>query len=73
LVINQSGQASLNIEQGGTYNFNHCTLVNFFSGFRSLTAVNLNNSPRVDSNVLTTDLEASFTNCIIAGNRRTKP
>ena len=71
LAINQSGQASLNIEQGGTYNFNHCTLVNYFGfGFRSLTAVTLSNSLGFDSNVTNTNLNATFTNCIIAGNNR---
>jgi len=73
LVINQSGEASLNIEQGGTYNFNHCTLVNYYSfGFRSLTAVNLNNSLSTDSDVLNTDLNAIFTNTIISGNNSTE-
>lgn len=73
LVINQSGQASLNIEQGGTYTFNHSTLVNYFSfGFRSLTAVNLSNTIRTDSNVANTNLNATFTNCIITGNNQTE-
>ena len=73
LVINQSGEASLNIEQGGTYDFNHCTLVNYFSfGIRSLTAVNLSNDNRTDSSVIVTDLDAKFTNCIIAGNNQTE-
>lgn len=73
LAINQSGQASLNIEQGGTYNFNHCTIVNYFRfGFRSLTAVNLSNSIRTDSDVTNTNLNALFTNCIISGNNQTE-
>ena len=73
LVLNRSGQASLNIEQGGTYNFDHCTLVNHFSfGFSSLDAVNLGNSLRTDSNVSVTNLNANFKNCIITGNSRSE-
>ena len=73
VVINRSGTAGLNIEEGGTYTFNHSTLVNYFSfGIRSLTAVNLSNSSRPESTVLNTNLNAEFTNCIITGNSATE-
>ena len=72
VVINQSGKASLNIEQGGTYNFTHSTLVNYFKfGIRSFAAVNISNRPIEESPVTDSNLEAAnFTNCIITGSTR---
>lgn len=73
VVINQGGEAGLNIEEGGTYDFNHCTLVNYGNfGFSSLRAVNLSNSEQLDSSVTNTNLNANFTNCIITGNNLTE-
>lgn len=72
VVINQSGQASLNIEEGGTYNFTHSTITNYFSfGLRSQTALNISNRPSMDNPIADSNLEAAnFTNCIIAGSNR---
>ncbi len=73
IVINNCGLASLNIEQGGTYNFEYCSLVNYYSfGVRSLRAVNLSNQEQFNSDVSNTDLEANFVNCIITGSYDTE-
>ena len=63
LVVNQSGRASVNIEDGGTYNFTHSTLSSTFRfGGVAQTALVFNNS---NDNTLT----ANFTNSIITGSR----
>jgi len=73
VVINQSGQAAINIEEGGTYNFTHTTLSNAFSfGAPSQTAIVLSNTPKENSGVASTNLEANFTNTIITGNKSTE-
>jgi len=70
VIINQSGRASINVEQGGTYNFTHATFSNVFSfGNPSRTAIVFNNTSKNDSDVTTTNLKADFTNCIITGNK----
>ncbi|WP_010522177.1 hypothetical protein [Aquimarina agarivorans] len=72
VVINQSGQASLGIEEGGTYNFTHSTITNYFSfGLRAQPALNISNRPNMTNTVADSNLEAAnFTNCIIAGSNR---
>lgn len=68
LVINQSGRACINIENGGTYNFTHTTLSSTFRfGGVSQTAVVFNNNITDENNSAIT---ANFTNSIITGNRR---
>jgi len=68
LVINNSGLSSLLIRLGGSYNFNNCTIANYWSnGFRQEPTVFMTNVfPNTD---LTEDLTATFTNCIIYGDR----
>ncbi len=75
LVINNSGQVSLNCSLGGTYNFNHCTFANytrFTPGFREFPAVLIDNNLQVsDTEVVIADLlEANFTDCIIYGDQQ---
>lgn len=77
LVVNRNVAAGINIEEGGTYDFNHCTIVNTsislaLGGFSSLTALSLGNRLQNDSSVSNTDLNANFTNCIIVGDSRTE-
>ncbi len=67
LVIDQSGKNSLNIEEGGTYQFNHCTIANYFDFGFSGVAVGLNNTKRNESTVVDSDLDIQFLNCIIDG------
>lgn len=70
VVINNSGQASLNLSLGGKYNFVHCTFANYWnSGIRQFPAVLIENVLETPENIFVSDLvEANFTNCIIYGN-----
>ncbi|HNP68527.1 MAG TPA: hypothetical protein PKH16_11525 [Aequorivita sp.] len=72
MVINNSGQSSLAIQLGGSYEFRHCTFANYWTnGFRSFPAVSLDNSLETSTEILVSDLiKADFTNCIIYGNER---
>jgi hypothetical protein len=69
LVINNCGQSSLYVRLGGSYNFNNCTISNYFNeGFRQDPAVYVTNGfPQTDlSEPLT---EFTFTNGIVYGDR----
>ncbi|CAH8283250.1 hypothetical protein EV196_102219 [Mariniflexile fucanivorans] len=70
VVINNSGQSSFAGTFGGTYNFTHCTIANYWNGSRQLPSVLLNNFIIDEDNTATvTDLtQANFNNCIIYGN-----
>lgn len=71
LVINNSGQSSFAGTVGGTYNFTHCTLANYWNNsFRQFPSVLLNNYLTDENNIdQGNDLsEANFNNCIIFGN-----
>jgi hypothetical protein len=75
LVVGNTGQSSLALTIGGTYNFTHSTFANYWTnGTRQLPTVLVNNFFNYnDSNsqeiTETRDLHAAnFTNCIIDGN-----
>ena len=70
LVINNSGQSSLALTIGGTYEFSHSTFTNFWAGgFRSFPSVYINNYFLGEDGVVGRDLkQANFTNCIIDGS-----
>ena len=70
LVVNNSGQSSFAGTFGGTYNFTHCTIANYWNGSRQFPSVLLNNFVLDDdSNATITNLTAAnFNNCIIYGN-----
>ena len=72
MVINNSGQSSLAMQLGGSYEFRHCTFANYWTnGFRSFPAVSLDNSLETSTEILVFDLiKADFKNCIIYGNER---
>ncbi len=72
MVINNSGQSSLAIQLGGSYEFRHCTFANYWTnGFRSFPAVSLDNSLETADQIFVADLiKADFKNCIIYGNER---
>ncbi|KEZ93599.1 hypothetical protein [Nonlabens ulvanivorans] len=69
LVINNSGQTSLVLRLGGEYNFNNCTIANYWNNsFRQEPTLFISNI--IPNTELTEDLiNASFTNCIIYGDR----
>lgn len=70
LVINNSGQASLNLSLGGRYTFRHCTFANYWqNGFRQFPSVLIENNLQSGETLFVSDLEeANFSNCIIYGN-----
>ena len=70
LVINNSGQASLNLSLGGRYNFRHSTFANYWqNGFRQFPSVLIENNLEAGETLFVADLiEANFSNCIIYGN-----
>jgi len=72
LVINNAGQAALNLSLGGRYNFRHSTIVNYWrNSFRQFPALLIENQLETQDNLFVADLvEANFSNCIIYGNER---
>ncbi len=71
VVINNSGQSSFAGTFGGSYNFVHSTIANYWSNsFRQFPALFLNNFIVDEENTVFTNplMEANFTNCIIYGN-----
>lgn len=72
LVINNSGQTSLAIQLGGSYEFKHSTFANYWTGgFRSFPTVSIENIFETQEGTFRADLiKADFINCIIYGNER---
>lgn len=75
VVIGSSRLGSLAIVNGGSYNFNHATIANYWSeGIRRHPSLFINNfSTKVNEDETTTEVAndltlANFTNCIITGN-----
>ena len=71
VVINNAGQSAFAGTYGGSYNFTHCTIANYWSSsFRQFPALYLNNFLiREDETIVTNVLTAAnFNNCIIYGN-----
>ncbi|MEM9001767.1 MAG: choice-of-anchor Q domain-containing protein [Bacteroidota bacterium] len=72
LVLGSAGETSLYCNLGGSYDFNHSTIANYWNnGFRNGASVQIDNFVALDSGeILGADLiSASFSNCIIDGNR----
>jgi len=73
VVIGNNGRSSLACTLGGTYNFTHTTLANYWSGsIREFPALWVNNYQlSTDTGELLVNdlLAANFTNCIIEGNQ----
>lgn len=74
LVLGQARLANLNLK-GGNHSFNHCTFANYWSkGIRFNKNLVLSNYSTNEDDT-TTELplqQASFVNCIIAGNRKSE-
>lgn len=69
LVINNSGQSSLNLSLGGRYNFRHSTFANYWrNSFRQFPAVLIENNLEAGETLFVSDLDVNFSNCIIYGN-----
>ncbi len=71
-VVNNAGQAAVNLSLGGRYNFRHSTIVNYWrNSFRNFPALLIENQLETPDNLFVADLiEANFSNCIIYGNER---
>lgn len=71
LVVNNAGQSSVALTQGGKYNFTHSTIANYWNNsFRQFPALLVNNFFVDANNVtnVTVFTEANFNNSIIYGN-----
>ncbi len=68
LIVDNGGN-SVQLEFGGEYEFNYCTMVNFGSDQSSLKLSNAICAEILCGGCLGNDMNASFTNCIIAGSR----
>ena len=71
VVINNAGQSSFAGTYGGSYNFTHCTIANYWSNsFRQFPALYLNNFLILEDETTVTNAltSANFNNCIIYGN-----
>ncbi|MBT5090394.1 MAG: hypothetical protein HOM24_04860 [Flavobacteriales bacterium] len=74
-IISKCGQYAVACNIGGTYNFTHCILANYWDyNRRSTPSILLNNYYEgADGNTYVRNLEeANFTNCIIDGNLSTE-
>ena len=72
LVLGGSGSASLFLSRGGEYNFNHCTIANYWrNSFRNVPSLVITNFEETSQNqVIISDLiSANFSNTIIDGIR----
>ncbi|WP_394971612.1 hypothetical protein [uncultured Croceitalea sp.] len=72
VVLGSSGSASLFLGLGGDYNFNHCTIANYWrNSFRNAPSLLIANfQENGENDILTSDLiNANFTNTIIDGDR----
>jgi len=69
IVVGNCGQASVNLVSGGIFDFKHCTFTNYWSnGFRSFPTLLISNSIAIGDTLFVSQLDATFTNCIIYGN-----
>lgn len=70
-VVNNAGQAAVNLSLGGRYTFKHATIANYWrNSFRQFPALLIENQLETQDEVFVADLEATFSNCIVYGNER---
>jgi len=67
LVVNNAGQASVSLVQGGTYDFKQCTFANYFNSYNQVPVL-INNYWIVGNTARLSDVSANFDNCIIYGS-----
>jgi hypothetical protein len=66
-VINNAGQASLALVQGGTYDFKHSTFANYFNSYNQVPVL-LNDYRNTATDTYISNLLANFDNCIMYGS-----
>lgn len=70
LIVN-CGNRLLDIQQGGIFDFKHCTFANYWTrSFRLNPSIRLSNSFATEQEIHSNDLAASFGNCIIDGRNQ---
>ena len=72
LVIGSAGVTAASLELGGAYNFNHCTIANYWrNGFRNSPSLLISNFQQTtEGQIIASDLlNTRFTNTVIDGNR----
>ena len=70
-VISNNADASLSIALGGTYDFYHSTIANYWqNSSRSNPTIMLQDSYESATALYAAPLQANFTNCIIYGNQK---
>ncbi|MBE9467039.1 MAG: hypothetical protein IMY72_01810 [Bacteroidetes bacterium] len=72
-IIANCGYYAVSLLVGGNYDFNHCTIANYYGSYssysnRSEPSLVISNSISVDEDTLAGNLDANFGNCIIYGN-----
>ncbi len=71
-VFGSSGSASVYINQGGDHDFTHCTIANYWiNGFRNIPGLFVDNfsSPGTTPSQGADLVNATFSNCVVDGNR----
>lgn len=67
-IFANSGSYSVALRFGGKYEFDHCTVANYYNGTRQEPSLVINNYYKYNSIIYAFDLEkAIFSNCIIYG------
>lgn len=71
IEVSNAGSYGIALTNGGTYEFRHTTVANYWSGgVRQTPSVYLNNFYElIDGTILSNDLQARFVNSIIYGNQ----
>lgn len=68
-IFANSGSYSVALRFGGNYEFNHCTVANYYTrGTRTVPALFFKNYYKYDKKIYSFEIEANFNNCIIYGN-----
>ncbi len=72
-VFGNAGQYSVALINGGTHNFYHCTIGNYWvNGNRQTPALQITNWLETSTTYYLKDLNSYFGNCIIYGNNQTE-
>jgi len=67
-LIHNSGGASVGVDNGGTYEFNNCTFVNYANQDEAIQMTNYKCQNQSCSVISASDLNATFVNCLVLGN-----
>lgn len=69
-VISNNADASVSISLGGSYDFTHCSIANYWrNSSRQNSTLLIQDSFESAAGVYVADLQADFTNCMVLGNQ----